>query len=399
MGPLVPEIISSDLSLVIAVFLGFGFGFVLEQAGFSTTRKLVGLFYGYDFTVLRVFFTAGITAMIGVVVLTHVGLLDMSLVYVNPTFLRSALVGGLVMGAGFIIGGFCPGTSVCAAATGKLDAVLFVAGSFIGILGFTELYPVLKGFYQADNWGPVRIDAYLGVSPVLFATLMTVLALGAFVLASFVEAKVNGPKEKMPRRARRRYAVLAAMPLAILFLVAVTPNKEERIQNAIAEAARQKKCKFKEISADRLADELMNHAFEINLIDVRSKKAFDAGHLPLAINIPLENIFDRTSEGVFRQRHKRNIFYADSVKTAKKACLSAKFIGNAENYVLSEPMQQFEKKIFDSRPPGPGASKQAMATHAFRTKAAAAIHKLDSALAHIGQPVKKKLVKAKGGCS
>jgi hypothetical protein len=112
MGPLVPYIISEEFSLVIAFFIGIAFGFILEQAGFSSTKKLVGLFYGYDFTVLRVFFTAGITAMAGVLLMGHYGLLDLDVIYVNPTFLKSALLGGLIMGAGFIIGGFCPGTSV-----------------------------------------------------------------------------------------------------------------------------------------------------------------------------------------------------------------------------------------------------------------------------------------------
>ena len=56
MGPLVPDIIGNELNLVAALFIGIAFGFILEQAGFSTSKKLVGLFYGYDFTVLRVFF-------------------------------------------------------------------------------------------------------------------------------------------------------------------------------------------------------------------------------------------------------------------------------------------------------------------------------------------------------
>lgn len=399
MGPLVPEIISNDFSLVIAIFLGFGFGFALEQAGFSTTHKLVGLFYGYDFTVLRVFMTAGITAMIGVVVLAHLGLLDMNLIYVNPTFLRSALVGGVIMGAGFIIGGFCPGTSVCAAATGKLDAMVFIGGSLVGILGFTEAYSALETFYKADDWGQVRIDAFLGISPVLFAVLLTIATLGAFVFTSYIQARVTKSKLNMDRRAKQGYAALAAAPLALLFLVAVTPDYRERRQNAIAEAQRQKKCKFKEISSDRLADELMNHAFEINLIDVRSKKQFDAGHLPLAVNIPVESIFNREYEETFKQHHKRNVFYADDVMRAKRACLSAKFIGTSENYVLSENMEQFRNKIFGSKMPGPGATKQEVTDYAFRSKAAKAINKLQAALSHLGQPVKKKLIKAKGGCS
>ena len=130
MGPLVPDVIGNELNYIIAIFIGMAFGFVLEQAGFSSSKKLVGLFYGYDFTVLRVFFTAGVTAMMGVLLFSHFGLLDLSLIYINPTFLWSALVGGIIMGLGFVIGGFCPGTSVCAAAIGKIDGMFFCTRLF-----------------------------------------------------------------------------------------------------------------------------------------------------------------------------------------------------------------------------------------------------------------------------
>src|SRR5512141_2150153 len=115
MGPFVPELISDQLNLVVALLLGIGFGFVLEQAGFSSSRRLAGVFYGYDFTVLRVFFTAAVTAMTGVIILGRVVVLDTEAIFVNPFWLKPALVGGAIMGLGFILGGYCPGTSVCAA--------------------------------------------------------------------------------------------------------------------------------------------------------------------------------------------------------------------------------------------------------------------------------------------
>ena len=144
MGPLVPFIIGNEFNLIIALIAGIGFGFVLEQAGFSSTKKLVGLFYGYDFTVLKVFFTGGVTAMIGVLWFGHMGILDLSLIYINPTFLVSALVGGAIMGLGFIIGGFCPGTSVCAAAIGKLDGLAFVFRFRFGRAGFCRRLPYVR---------------------------------------------------------------------------------------------------------------------------------------------------------------------------------------------------------------------------------------------------------------
>ncbi len=119
MGPFVPDLISDSLNLVVALAIGFLFGFVLEQAGFSSSRRLAGVFYGYDLTVLRVFFTAAVTAATGVLLLGAAGLLDLNVIFVNPTWMKPAIVGGVIMGLGFLLGGFCPGTSVCAVAIGK----------------------------------------------------------------------------------------------------------------------------------------------------------------------------------------------------------------------------------------------------------------------------------------
>jgi hypothetical protein len=53
MGPLSSLIIMPEwLDLLIALLIGTGFGFALEQAGFSSSRKLVGMFYGYVTTVI-----------------------------------------------------------------------------------------------------------------------------------------------------------------------------------------------------------------------------------------------------------------------------------------------------------------------------------------------------------
>ncbi len=190
MGPLVPqEVISESWNLFIAFGIGIGFGFVLEQAGFSSSRKLAGMFYGYDTVVLKVFFTGAITAMLGLLFFSLFGWIDLSLIYVNPTFIWSAIVGGIIMGAGFIIGGFCPGTSVCAAAIGKIDAMVFVGGILLGIFFFAEGYPLLKDFYMAGSFGPIKISDVLGISGGLMAFLVIIAALIMFKLGELAEKK------------------------------------------------------------------------------------------------------------------------------------------------------------------------------------------------------------------
>lgn len=195
MGPLViNEIISENTNLLWAFFIGIAFGFVLEQSGFSSSRKLAGVFYGYDMVVLKVFFTGAITAMLGLLFLSLFGMIDLKLVYVNPTYLWSAIVGGVIMGLGFIMGGFCPGTSICGAAIGKIDAMIFVIGIFLGVFLFAEFYPWLKELYMAKHLGSPKVSESLGIADGVFAFVLIVVALGMFFVAEWVEKKF--PREE-----------------------------------------------------------------------------------------------------------------------------------------------------------------------------------------------------------
>ena len=191
-GPLIPMgVIGQGWDLVIALLIGMAFGYVLESAGFSSSRKLAGVFYGYDFTVLRVFFTAAVTAMLGLIYFGYMGWLDLSMIYINQTFLYAALVGGIIMGAGFILGGFCPGTSMCAVAIGKIDALIFTGGMFLGIFLFSELYPLLEGIYLGYDLGPIKVNEFLGLSTGLFALLLIIVALIAFIGARIIQNRVK----------------------------------------------------------------------------------------------------------------------------------------------------------------------------------------------------------------
>lgn len=190
MGPLIVyDIISENTNLMLAFFIGIGFGFVLEQSGFSSSRKLAGMFYGYDTTVLKVFFTAAITGMLGLLFFSLFGWMDLNMVYVNPAYLTSAITGGVIMGAGFIMGGFCPGTSFCAAAIGKVDGMVFIGGLFIGIFIFTEGYPLWEGIYYAEPMGSPRISELLGMSQGFFGFLLIIAAFAMFWAGEWAEKK------------------------------------------------------------------------------------------------------------------------------------------------------------------------------------------------------------------
>jgi hypothetical protein len=192
MGPLIPQgIIAGDWNLVIAVLLGMAFGYVLESSGFSSSRKLIGVFYGYDFTVLRVFFTAAVTAAVGMVYFDFFGWFDLSMIYVNPTYLLGILIGGGIMGLGFIMGGYCPGTSYCGVAIGKIDAMVFTGGMLVGIFLFSEVYAWFEVIYTNYALGPVKIYDSLGISSSVFLFALILAAMLIFVVVTMIEKRVK----------------------------------------------------------------------------------------------------------------------------------------------------------------------------------------------------------------
>ncbi len=192
MGPLIPNgIIGEGWDFVIAILLGIVFGFILEASGFSSSRNITGVFYGYNFVVLRVFFTALIVAMVGLLYFNYLGWLDLSKIFILPTYLTPMIVGGVIMGVGFIMGGFCPGTSFAAIAIGKLDALVFTVGLYLGILVFSLTYPLFAGFFNSGYIGNVTLTDITGIPAPWFALAFTVVALSAFWGTMFIEKRVR----------------------------------------------------------------------------------------------------------------------------------------------------------------------------------------------------------------
>jgi hypothetical protein len=170
---------SVGANLALAVLLGLGFGFCLERAGFGSARKLTAVFYLFDMAVVKVMFTAIVTAMVGIFVLSTIGLLDLGELYVEPTSYAAQLIGGLVFGAGFIIGGYCPGTSVAAMATGKKDAFAFALGMLAGVFAYAEFTPGVEAWIKATSQGELTLPALTGIGMGWWT-----LAFVAFLLAA-----------------------------------------------------------------------------------------------------------------------------------------------------------------------------------------------------------------------
>lgn len=188
------DMFSVDFSLVVAFIIGIGFGFALERGGFGNARILASQFYFTDMRVLKVMFSAIVTAMLGVFFFVAFGWLDLSLVYYTDTNLIPQIVGGLILGIGFVIGGYCPGTSCVSAATGRIDGVVYLLGVMAGIFVFGEIFPWINDFYYSTNMGRVFLPDYLGLSYGMVVFLVVLMAVGAFAAAEWGEKKMAAKK-------------------------------------------------------------------------------------------------------------------------------------------------------------------------------------------------------------
>jgi len=178
-----------DVSLIIAFVIGIGFGFALERGGFGNARILAAQFYFSNMRVLKVMFTAIVTAMLGVFYLSWIGWLDLSLVYLTKTNIAPQIVGGLILGVGFVIGGYCPGTSAVSLATGRYDGLVYFIGVFFGVFIFSEMFPLLEGFYKSTDMGVVTIPQFLNLPYGLVVFAVVLMAVGAFIAAEWAEKK------------------------------------------------------------------------------------------------------------------------------------------------------------------------------------------------------------------
>jgi len=396
MGPLVPDIISNDLNFIVALVIGILFGAILEQAGFSTSKKLVGLFYGYDFTVLRVFFTAGIVAMIGVLALVHFGYLDMNLVYINPFFVWSAIVGGLIMGLGFVIGGFCPGTIVCAAAIVNVYAMLFILGAVLGVFLFAEAYPIFEPLYKAANLGSPQVFDSLGMSQSLFAFLLAIIALTAFWAVSIIENKVN-KVDASPIRFTPYYVSLAVIGIFMAFSAFIFTNPKDDLKAKVQDKSFVKSHKIDFIDSDELAFRLIDKDRRIQILDFRSPKDFEKFKLPNSTLITIDNLFEKEPNQILRIKGIERIVVANNEEEAIKIAVILEETGYKSIRVLKGGLEQFDNDILKFAKTEEPKNKLEADKIRFRTFAASVLPKIIEENKKSG-PVEKKQKRVIGGC-
>jgi uncharacterized membrane protein len=173
---------------------------------------------------------------------------------------------------GFVVGGFCPGTSFCAAAIGKIDAMIFIVGSIFGVLIFAEGYPLFGNIYKAEFWGYPRLFETMGMSQGLFAFLLAAVAIGAFWITTLIENKVNG-KPNPEFRPMKLYIALSGIAAVFAFSAFFMPDLKDEYLKQVEDISYVNSYDIKEMTSDELAFRILDNDKNLMIIDLRSVSA------------------------------------------------------------------------------------------------------------------------------
>lgn len=177
---------------LVGLLLGFGFGFVLERAGFGSGCKLTAQFRLTDWSVFKVMFTAIVFTAVGLYGLEQAGIVNAESVYVPIPYLWAIAVGGALIGAGFAVGGYCPGTSAVGLMTGRIDAIVFFVGLLIGTYIFAGFFPQLDALTTAGEFTHGdRLPEWLGVPEWQVLVVLVAAAIGVFLLGGWFERRAR----------------------------------------------------------------------------------------------------------------------------------------------------------------------------------------------------------------
>lgn len=334
------------MEYLVSFFIGIGFGVSLELSGFGDSRKLSAQFYLKDMTVLKVMFTAIIVAMTLIFLTSSLQLLDYNKVYVNPTYLKPGIVGGLIMGVGFVVGGFCPGTSIVSASTLKIDGIVFVFGVVFGSFLFGESLPAFKYFSNSTYMGKFMLPELFGLSTGAVVLLVVLVALAMFYGAEISE-KVFGkgilfkdvdPVPDIKGAGRQKF--IAAMLLIILALITFLkgqPGLEARWSWIKEEELAKIGKRDVFIHPGEMLDTMNQPLLYKTILDVRSEGDYRKFHLQDARSVKPKSVEDGSLVRMINNRPSNNvnILVSNDEKAAVDAYKKLRAQGVINLYILS----------------------------------------------------------------
>jgi rhodanese-related sulfurtransferase len=329
--------------------------------------------------------------------LSYFGYLDLQSIYVNPTWLMPAMVGGIIMGFGFIIGGYCPGTSICAAAIGKIDGMFFVGGGILGVFAFGELYPLYHTFYESTALGPIKVFDSLSITQGLFAFILIVMAVSAFTITTWIEKRVNKSSapslEFTPWKHTLAGAGIVLLGVVFLFL----PSRQTHIISKVTSASYVATHSVKNITPDELAYRIMDKESGVQIVDMRSAEQFTAFALPGSVNVQVKDLFGKELTPIFSNRRVVKVVVGFNEDESRTAALLLQEMGYENVAMLQGGIENFQHTILAAKVADTGTRWDAD-VNTFRIKASTTISKMIIDAKNAQPKTARVQKKIQGGC-
>ena len=331
---------------VIYFLVGTSFGAILELSGFGDSRKLSGQFYLRDMTVLKVMFTAIITACVLLYLGNSLGLIAFERVYVNHTYLWPGIIGGLIMGVGFIVGGFCPGTSIVALATLKIDGLFFAIGVSLGTLLFSVSVHNFSGFWNSSYMERLTIPEVFEIRNGWVVFGVVLMALAMFYAAELSE-QFFGQKRKrldfVPLTRLRMVGMVLLLGGGLLTLLLGDPSAEDKWARIPQEEKDKLANREIYISAGEFIEAASDDALYLNIIDVRDQSSFNLFHFRNAERYTSEQLHAIYTIKALRKLPDNtvNVVVSNGEATATEAYKLLKGEGIINLYILEGGINQW----------------------------------------------------------
>ena len=263
---------------LVFLVIGLAFGYVLESSGFNHSPTLAAQFYFKDLRVFKVFFTAIVVGMLMIFTTAALGILDYNLIWVNPTYLWSGIVGGLIMGVGFILGGFCPGTSLVALATLKIDGIFFVLGGLVGVFTFGETVGYFEHFFEGSYFGRLTLMDFFNLPTGVIVILVTLMAL--FMLWGGEKLEIIiGKKAPNTEPKGRYYGAAVFVVIAAAIAIIGQPTTLDRWNRLAVEKQPELDQRVYQIHPGELLNTMHDHKVNLVMLDIRSEADYNLFHL------------------------------------------------------------------------------------------------------------------------
>ena len=336
---------SNEVSLLFALIIGVSFGFFLEKGGLGNAKKLAAQFYFNDLTVFKVMFSAIVTAMLGLFMLSWIGFLDLSLIEFQNTYVIPYLLAGLIFGAGFVIGGLCPGTACVSSATGRIDGMVLLAGVFFGIFLFGETFEHFNEFLFSSALNKFSIPAYLNTSFGLVVFTVVVIALGCFISSQRIENKFlvkSSSHKKEVHRSKSKINLWlgsVAFIFAFLALIADDPYKSSYSFDE-GEGIPIEEFESQTVSTDELAQMIIARKKDFTIVDLRPFYEFKQYHIPTSVQLS-----DSLTFIDLKNSSKKVVFYNRGNKTSGSVAHKIKDDLNNQFYFLKGGLNNWFNEI------------------------------------------------------